>query len=682
MTDSENMTTPRSSKPLIIGLYGISGCGKSHTSEGLKTRFPSDKFNFYDGSALIDQVVAGGLTEFKKGSVSQKTAHRIESISKASEDCQKANKIGVITGHYMFWQNEDHAYRIGTEKDWMTYTHIIYLNVDVELIARRRQEDEGRGRNELAIEHLRKWQKTELKELRAICLERKILFSTVTETKSMTGDSTLERVATLLNDFQHHDETANDSLVMRALNSALPNRPELETVLVLDADKTLAPQDTGSLFWQEYNLAGGASSDCPLKELFTKQKYSYASFRQVMLLYEETGEDFDSISDKVAAKAEMYPEMIALLKRVATAPHVGAVIVTCGLRHLWESVLRRYNLSHISVIGGGRLQDGYVVTGDTKGDIVHRLHEKRLRVVAFGDSPLDIKMFQKADEAYVVVGDKGSRSKSMDEVLANEIHEWGLVALQVALPSTSGHRLDLETLPKAKLDSAELDFIFRQRSTARFMHASGKNAAKLLMTPTRNAAYRSHSLRKAHGRVGYYLSMEFLSEIIGLEEIEIQHVQEKLTDGYRFRHEKATLIIPLMRGGEPMAFGVSKAMPAASFAHAKKFRDIEPQNFHGKRTVILVDSVVNSGQSIVEFVEPLRRRYPQIRIIVVAGVVQADAVVIRDGGRADGVDNRFAELLRDDGDFFLVALRKSDNRFKGQGVTDTGHRLFNTTNLD
>jgi uracil phosphoribosyltransferase len=36
-------------------------------------------------------------------------------------------------------------------------------------------------------------------------------------------------------------------------------------------------------------------------------------------------------------------------------------------------------------------------------------------------------------------------------------------------------------------------------------------------------------------------------------------MQDHSTDGYRFRDETATLIVPLMRGGEPMALGVSKA---------------------------------------------------------------------------------------------------------------------------
>jgi hypothetical protein len=45
------------------------------------------------------------------------------------------------------------------------------------------------------------------------------------------------------------------------------------------------------------------------------------------------------------------------------------------------------------------------------------------------------------------------------------------------------------------------------------------------MTPTRDASNRSHVLCQAHQRVGNYLAMEYVSDIIGLEEVEIQHVQ-------------------------------------------------------------------------------------------------------------------------------------------------------------
>ena len=57
---------------------------------------------------------------------------------------------------------------------------------------------------------------------------------------------------------------------------------------------------------------------------------------------------------------------------------------------------------------------------------------------------------------------------------------------------------------------------------------------------------------------------------------------------------------------------------------------------------------------------------------MMAGVVQSEAI---DKLHKLCEDLRHTRLS-------LVALRKSDNKYTGQGGTDTGHRLFNTTYLD
>jgi len=314
------------------------------------------------------------------------------------------------------------------------------------------------------------------------------------------------------------------------------------------------------------------------------------------------------------------------------------------------------------------------MTDVAKKQIVDELHRWKVRVVAFGDSPLDIPMLQAADEAYVVVCEEKVRSKSMDEALAKAIQEERLSALQIVLSKEAGYRLDLDTVPRVTLEDVARRVMLHETTKAldRMHEATEKNAAKLLMRATRDASNQGPALRKAHERVGEYLATEYLSDLLGLEEIEIKHVQGKWASGHRIRDEKATLILPAMRGGEPMAFGVNKVLAHASFKHAKCFDEIEKEHFRGKRTIILVDSVINTGRSIVEFVEPMRQACPFVCIVVVAGVIQADAV--RAGGR-------IRELLEQDGNLHVVALRQSENSYKGQGATDTGDRLFNTTYL-
>ncbi|KAI1379267.1 hypothetical protein F4677DRAFT_411114 [Hypoxylon crocopeplum] len=77
-----------------------------------------------------------------------------------------------------------------------------------------------------------------------------------------------------------------------------------------------------------------------------------------------------------------------------------------------------------------------------------------------------------------------------------------------------------------------------------------------------------------------------------------------------------------MRGGEAMALGVNQAFPLARFLHASRPSDITLHHLRGMRNVILVDSVVNSGGSIIQFAQHVRELRPMSHIVVVAGVVQ------------------------------------------------------------
>lgn len=125
-----------------------------------------------------------------------------------------------------------------------------------------------------------------------------------------------------------------------------------------------------------------------------------------------------------------------------------------------------------------------------------------------------------------------------------------------------------------------------------------------------------------------------------------------------------------MRGGEPMALSVSDAFPLAVFLYTNHPDDIMLHHLQGQGHIVLVDSVVNSGKTVVQFVQHVRNLNATIRIVVVAGVVQAQSV---SGGS-------LTQVLGQVG-LSVIALRLSDNKFTGRGTTNTGNRLFNTTHL-
>ncbi|KAK0702499.1 uracil phosphoribosyltransferase-domain-containing protein [Apiosordaria backusii] len=686
-------------KPVVVGVYGIPGCGKSSILHELKNKLGEDQFSFHEGAQVIASLLPGGLAAFHQANQDEKARYRELAIKAIANDAVNGQKVAIVAGHFMFWLDKDQEYhRVCTNADLATYTHIIYLDTAASSIAERRENDKDRERPALAHGQLDDWVKTEKRELQRLCRSNGILFIALSHEKKETLAA---RMVKLLLDFKQHCPRHNLLLSQNRLDSIIiesglnSNRERADTMLVMDADKTLAAQDTGKLFWEEMVKKGlldpcsleGKYED-PLTTLFSSQLgYSYTAFRQATLLYEQYCDDpvFEAVCQDIASSVKMHPEMLSLLQAVERKRHVAAVMVTCGLRRVWEIVLAGHGMmGTVRVIGGGRISDGLVVTGEVKSSLVERLQNTHgLYVCAFGDSPLDLPMLRQADEAVVVVGEQHVRSRSMETQLLDAIGSGSFRPRQVLLPRTAAPRLDFAKLGLVEMHSPEfLLEIFRRRDRPHaptperhIVHATDRSAAKLLMAATRDARIAGPSLREAHRLIGRYLATELLSDVVGTEEYKIPHVQGHQTLGHRVKHEKKTVIVPLMRGGEPMAFGVSDTLPLALFVHAKRPADLEALHLSGREMVLLVDSVINTGKSVVEFVRHIRKLSSTIRIVVMAGVVQAKVV-------AAGADGLLYRVLQEEPRVDVVALRLSDNKFTGKGATDTGARLFNTVELE
>jgi hypothetical protein len=82
--------------------------------------------------------------------------------------------------------------------------------------------------------------------------------------------------------------------------------------------------------------------------------------------------------------------------------------------------------------------------------------------------------------------------------------------------------------------------------------------------------------------------------------------------------------------------------------------------------------VVNNTKSVVEFVERICKLSPTARVVIVSGVIQDQAVT----------SGELANMLALASNLHLVVLQLSENKHTGRGGTDSGHRLFNTTDQD
>ncbi|ATY65610.1 uracil phosphoribosyltransferase [Cordyceps militaris] len=676
-------------KPVIIGLYGLPGSGKSTLMKEIKLQVGHESFLFYEGSELISTLVAGGLAAFEKLDQQQKRLVRERAMTSVTEECLAQNRAALVVGHYMFWPEGEAAGDVViTARDLGIYTHIIYLKVPVDAIRQRRLGDTHRHRQPVSTAHLEQWQSAEIDQLHGLCRQHCILFTTIPP-----HSEPFPFALKLVRHFEQTNARRNLALVMSKVKVALEGEERAETVLVVDADKTLAGDDAGSMFWQ---AANGSSQDtlkmCPLKNLFSSPLgYSEAAFRQATLLYEEaTNEtDFEALCEKIASSITLHPEFITLFRLACSHGHIRVVVLTCGIRRVWQIVLDKAGLGHsIKVVGGGRITDEVVMTPETKARVVSSLREQSgLYVWAFGDSTLDLPMLEAANRAIVVSGDTRNRSCSMESALCEAIDALRLCPRQVLLPPHATPRLDATTLPLLAFSDADfVQEIVRRRGTeanatvsrsaptcsGTVVHATDTGAARLLMSPTRDASKAGAELRLAHEEVGKYLALRYLTEVIGVENFHVPHVQGHQTTGFRLAHESQTTIIALMRGGEPMAFGISRVFPRAMFLHAFGPEDIKHHHLENQKNLILVDSVVNSGKSIMDFLRHVARLKQNLtRIVVVAGVVQKEAVA----------DGHALRTEMEQHQVNMVALRVSDNKFTGTKTTDTGNRLFNTTHL-
>ena len=425
-------------KPVVVGLYGVPGVGKTFLLKQLKQQLGQTQFAFYEGSNMLAFVVPGGLDAFQKMEEQEKRHWRQRAIDTIGKQCADSGQVAVVTGHFMFWsQKQEVGLPVYTQNDLDVFTHILYLDTPAELVERRCLDDTEKSRTPTSASHLRRWQQEEKTQLRHLCRHHGILFLLITPSATI-----LKEISILLHDFRHHDEQYNLCRAQNRLDDAVVAcQGQLETVLVMDADRTLAADDTGALYWGKVsNSQPLAYKSSTLKVLFQGPLgHSYTAFRQAMLLYEETSNDhdFDVLCQEVASTVTMHPEIVSLLQLVADQQHVGAVVITCGLRSVWEKVLEREGLSgKVKVVGGGRIADGFVVTAAVKTALVARLREvHKLFVWAFGDSPQDLDMFRTADRGVVVVGEEQTRSKTMDEALLQAINNDSLRVQQTLLPS-------------------------------------------------------------------------------------------------------------------------------------------------------------------------------------------------------------------------------------------------------
>lgn len=250
------MTANKATTPNIIGIYGLPGAGKSTLLSQLQlmTETSPVQYDYYEGSKVIDFVVDGGLTAFKKLPHADKQRHRAKAIKQIGNEARHAGKGAFVAGHFMLPLDMSDVdsnmvlAEVYTQADLETFTHIVYLKVAPEVINSQRAADLRRTREVVPVEELEKWQNTEMEKLFDLCIHRGIVFATVIGGE----EKTVQRVADLCS-FWNLSEDQNLNLAVSMVEETLcgAQLKRCTTILAFDADRTLAPHDSGTIFMQK-----------------------------------------------------------------------------------------------------------------------------------------------------------------------------------------------------------------------------------------------------------------------------------------------------------------------------------------------------------------------------------------------------------------------------------------------
>ncbi|MDE7431915.1 MAG: hypothetical protein K2N34_08375 [Lachnospiraceae bacterium] len=244
-----------------------------------------------------------------------------------------------------------------------------------------------------------------------------------------------------------------------------------------------------------------------------------------------------------------------------------------------------------------------MISADTKYFVVKILRNCGYKIVAYGDSKNDFYMLQEADAGFLYIGDRLSSSLRDENMRA--IH-----LIYNMNPYILADENDLEVMKDIDICKS-------------------------------NSGVNGSNLAAAHFRLGQKIGKK-IGEVI-----------PKID----------TAILVLERGGRFFGDGLYSSFGGTFYAFNSSKESIPVID---KNRIIIVDSVINTGKSILEIIGTIKENKPDVEIIIASNVIQQKTLA----------------LFRK---YKVFAVRVSENSFVGKrqakqaGDTgpDTADRLFN-----
>jgi hypothetical protein len=212
----------------------------------------------------------------------------------------------------------------------------------------------------------------------------------------------------------------------------------------------------------------------------------------------------------------------------------------------------------------------------------------------------DLPMFQASDRAYVVLDDR--RNRSLRDFLLASSGDCGIFQLAFRPDFELHTGIQVGSLPDLLAElSGDGSIHFVNNFTT-------STVGTVLATSSRRSDFVGPQLQAVHEEIGRFLAdrlLDTFGKLHGLvQEMDFPHVQGRTFRGLATATTGSTsskssiVILPLMRGGEPMSRGVHQRFPSAQLVHWYDNGNPPPMSLEKTTDVLIVDSVVNQGRSV------------------------------------------------------------------------------------
>ncbi len=533
-----------------IALYGLPCAGKSTLLSTLKN------IRVVNGSTVLDKMSEG---KFKTLSESEQERYRIKYIEylRSLQD-----KVVISDGHYSFLENV-----VFTEQDALAYDVFIYLYCSPATLYSRYTSSEKNGKySELTENRIQTWQTFEMECIREECHKNNKDFYVING-ETITPENFYEFVEAIKNGYSSY------MLAVNIVDTIKTIFPQAGDVHIVDGDKTLIMQDSFRVCSNGYKT-----------KVFDGDFYTGYQSMQFAEETKKVNYDFTQI-DSITLNPQVYKKI----------KEKNYFVLSSGISVLWEMLSKKHNLTNI-------IADPFI-SADTKYFVVKQLKATGYNVIAYGDSKNDLYMLQAADEGYLCIAERISRS----------LHNANTQGLKLLYNKQHVIFTDYYS------DDVENDIAICKS----------------------NSGINGNRLAQAHLNLGKKIGQK-LVEIIP-------------------HHNTAVLV--LERGGRFFGDGLYLAFGGKLYP-VNPSKEQLPNILES--IVVIVDSVINTGKSLLKIISQLQEANPNIEIVIAANVIQEKALHLFDN-------------------YKLFAIRTSANSFKGQNQAtqigntgpDTAERLFN-----